>query len=862
MFTRDQIEEIKKKLIMLGTKDTQFPDAHKLNGEEIIAIVQDGENKKIPLSSIINDDFINVSKDTTEILTLSTAVSKIDINNRKLGQVITFKDSANSWAIRQFTGSSLDNWNDISLWKSISGIDELKSQVETNTSNISSINTEVSTLQSKVGTISSVKEATSGIAYTNTINIDLKQGDMVDVYWDGDNIASNLTLLDSSKATLATLKNGVKQTVTIQNPTTYLSLVKKGSLVTDGVATFHIEGGLVKDVNNINEKVTSHQIEIDNIKKENIITLDKWVSGYFANKKTGANSKANGLFDVTDFVVIPLGVTSVSVRTAIQGNAGICFYDKEQTFISAVSGNDVALTDRIVEVPSNAVYLKISLLLSAGSRDDVKLSVIGFATILQNISQETRKASNAVLADDGVEINPNRNVGWIDANGNKQSTPTTYFYTDVIELSKGQGISVTSADPSGTVIARISTWDSTGNTFYKVCAFGTTTETTARYVAIEDKEYIIVSGYSPNSMTIMFLENAIPGILTNNESSIKSIVKDSINEFEEFDFLPFQTIGIIGDSLASGCSNYYDDSAGKMVGLDRPAFSWGAFLGRETGIDVKLFAKGGASTKTWLSSDWGLAKAQQSGNKCECYIIGLGVNDYSKSGLDYVGTAADVHVGNESANADSFYGNYSRIIAALKAIQPRCKIFMFNLPNTPNNKINATTTAYRNAIKEIYTLYDNVYLLDLFEDKWYESKEINATYYGAHYTAIGYKAMAMHIKKILNKFIKDNIDYDVLLQCHPTEKMDINELVELMVETIAVKQPVIRINKYDFPYDVVRSRLAKIDFHTMEYVLECLRNNTTKVRNIRSYMLTTLYNAPVTCSNYYKAEVNHDFYGK
>ena len=613
-------------------------------------------------------------------------------------------------------------------------------------------------LARKVGTISSVKEATSGIAYTNTINIDLKQGDMVDVYWDGDNIASNLTLLDSSKATLATLKNGFKQTVTIQNPTTYLSLVKKGSLVTDGVATFHIEGGLVKDVNNINEKVTSQQIEIDNIKKENIITLDKWVSGYFANKKTGANSKANGLFDVTDFVVIPLGVTSVSVRTAIQGNAGICFYDKEQTFISAVSGNDVALTDRIVEVPSNAVYLKISLLLSAGSRDDVKLSVIGFATILQNISQETRKASNAVLAGDGVEINPNRNVGWIDANGNKQSTPTTYFYTDVIELSKGQGISVTSADPSGTVVARISTWDSTGNTFYKVCAFGTTTETTARYVAIEDKEYIIVSGYSPNSMTIMFLENAIPGILTNNESYIKSIVKDSINEFEEFDFLPFQTIGIIGDSLASGCSNYYDDSAGKMVGLDRPAFSWGAFLGRETGIDVKLFAKGGASTKTWLSSDWGLAKAQQSGNKCECYIIGLGVNDYSKFGLDYVGTAADVHVGNESANADSFYGNYSRIIAALKAIQPRCKIFMFNLPNTPNNKINATTTAYRNAIKEIYTLYDNVYLLDLFEDKWYESKEINATYYGAHYTAIGYKAMAMHIKKMLNKFIKDNID--------------------------------------------------------------------------------------------------------
>ena len=121
----------------------------------------------------------------------------------------------------------------------------------------------------------------------------------------------------------------------------------------------------------------------------------------------------------------------------------------------------------------------------------------------------------------------------------------------------------------------------------------------------------------------------------------------------------------------------------------------------------------------------------------------------------------------------------------------------------------------------------------------------------------GVKTDTMDRMDEVRSFIKDNIDYDVLLQCHPTEKMDINELVELMVETIAVKQPVIRINKYDFPYDVVRSRLEKIDFHTMEYVLECLRNNTTKVRNIRSYMLTTLYNAPVTCSNYYKAEVNH-----
>ena len=158
MFTRDQIEEIKKNLIMLGTKDTQFPDAHKLNGEEIIAIVQDGENKKIPLSSIINDDFINVSKDTTEILTLSTAVSKIDINNRKLGQVITFRDGATSWATYQFTGSSLNDWSTTSLWKNItgsgeSGVDELKSQVDTNTADIASLKADVSSNAQDIGSL-------------------------------------------------------------------------------------------------------------------------------------------------------------------------------------------------------------------------------------------------------------------------------------------------------------------------------------------------------------------------------------------------------------------------------------------------------------------------------------------------------------------------------------------------------------------------------------------------------------------------------------------------------------------------------------------------------------------------------------
>lgn len=262
MFTRDQIEEIKKKLIMLGTKDTQFPDAHKLNGEEIVAIVQDGENKKIPLSSIINDDFINVSKDTTEILTLSTAVSKIDTNNRKLGQVITFKDSANSWAIRQFTGSSLDNWNDISLWKSISGIDELKSQVETNAEDISvlsdeierhdasilNLNTDVSKLKDKdIETSSSLSELTTRVdtlksqADTNTSNISSINTEVSTLQSKVDENTTSIsrinTELDNKNDEIAQINNTLAEHTESINAKITTDRIEDGAVTSEKIAT-------------------------------------------------------------------------------------------------------------------------------------------------------------------------------------------------------------------------------------------------------------------------------------------------------------------------------------------------------------------------------------------------------------------------------------------------------------------------------------------------------------------------------------------------------------------------------------------------------------------------------------------------
>lgn len=91
---------------------------------------------------------------------------------------------------------------------------------------------------------------------------------------------------------------------------------------------------------------------------------------------------------------------------------------------------------------------------------------------------------------------------------------------------------------------------------------------------------------------------------------------------------------------------------------------------------------------------------------------------------------------------------------------------------------------------------------------------------------------------------------------------DVDELVELMVEVMMLPDHgTVRVAGVDKPTAVVKNRFMKLNHEHIEYILTCLGANTTKVGNIKAYLLTTLYNAPMTISNYYTAEVNHDLYG-
>ncbi|HPY56182.1 MAG TPA: DUF6017 domain-containing protein [Sedimentibacter sp.] len=121
--------------------------------------------------------------------------------------------------------------------------------------------------------------------------------------------------------------------------------------------------------------------------------------------------------------------------------------------------------------------------------------------------------------------------------------------------------------------------------------------------------------------------------------------------------------------------------------------------------------------------------------------------------------------------------------------------------------------------------------------------------------------IGMDKKEAYREIILENIDYDILIMDRKLDRDRLDEIVELLVETVCSARQTIRISGDDFPVEVVKSRLLKLDASHIQYVLDCMAANTTYVRNIKKYLLAALFNAPATIGNYYSALVNHDLYG-
>ena len=116
--------------------------------------------------------------------------------------------------------------------------------------------------------------------------------------------------------------------------------------------------------------------------------------------------------------------------------------------------------------------------------------------------------------------------------------------------------------------------------------------------------------------------------------------------------------------------------------------------------------------------------------------------------------------------------------------------------------------------------------------------------------------------KIYEEIIKGNIEYEHLINAKRLDRDRIDEILDLILETVCSKKKKIIIAGDEYPAELVKAKFMKLDSSHIEFVLDCMQENTTKVRNIKQYLKAVLFNAPSTIGNYYTALVNHDMYGR
>lgn len=108
--------------------------------------------------------------------------------------------------------------------------------------------------------------------------------------------------------------------------------------------------------------------------------------------------------------------------------------------------------------------------------------------------------------------------------------------------------------------------------------------------------------------------------------------------------------------------------------------------------------------------------------------------------------------------------------------------------------------------------------------------------------------------------VEEKISFDYLLQLHP-HNTDLGEIVELIVEVLCTQKEFMKIGKKQVYTALVQDRMNQLDYTHIEYILECMKESPSNIRNIKAYLLESLFNAPVTIGNYYSAKVNYDFHG-
>lgn len=318
---------------------------------------------------------------------------------------------------------------------------------------------------------------------------------------------------------------------------------------------------------------------------------------------------------------------------------------------------------------------------------------------------------------------PNLKVDWIHGNfvsgkGNYSSSDS-FKVSMPIKLQRGDVLNFT-AKGYLTNVALIALFNPEENTYTPV---------------------LVSEDSNQRQYSFEILQNGLYVISTDVNTEYSPIFVTKSKEENLTDISMFSSIGVIGDSYASG-ELAFDGNY-----VDHYEISWGQILGRKNGINVTNFSKGGLTTQTWLTNEHGLSLLNSS-PKCDLYILALGINDYSRGKETYLGTISDI-----STQGDTFYGNYSKIINAIKSKAPDSKIIISTIAYKSD-----LTDKYNDAIRKLATHF-NIPVIDQQTEPFFSSDYYLNHMQGGHPTGPVYSGMAKAMQNLIEQSMSDNLSY-------------------------------------------------------------------------------------------------------
>ena len=500
-----------------------------------------------------------------------------------------------------------------------------------------------------------------------------------------------------------------------------------------------------------------------------------WVAfGTYQSTSIGENTISYKMFD--DFLKNSMGITipSVTITNGAYLNGGAIIPQNGYSYTSPIELKKGQRLIAIVRGYQSNISLLVkcdsegnnrSTLIQSTDSTDVVINyvadidmyvmlcsnsnVLSYYYIDENLKYKLSNLSEIVTDDlTNIDLGEITNNTYINNMGNVIQHPYgAYSSTDYIDISPSKNYKLTGIN-----------WTFTDNVGY---AFYDKNKNFISFVKNPVENNFLIT--SPSNAYYIRLTLKTPTIIKTNFYIITNLVEienkiTNLNKNEDIDkfdlFRSFNSFGVIGDSLASGESVSVVD--GQTQYVDNYNYSWGQFIAKKYGMKCINFSAGGLTTRSWLTSHSGLSKLQNEDNKCNAYIIGLGVNDYTL-GSSYIGSSSDIHVDNPTLNEDTFYGNYGKIISNIKLVQPKAKIFLFTCPD----QTNPSTRDYSNlntAIRTIATLFTNVYIIDLASDynSYFNSGFMASNLRGGHYNAISYSYISDMLFNWLSTYMKNN----------------------------------------------------------------------------------------------------------